>query len=209
MLLEQEVLKKKSSDLLKEDAGFIVDELFWQSSCGSIGNHRLLDVAMDTLPTHGKGMDIEQSIQLQTNLINSGLFKFADESTQAIVNDCHNSLRKMISGDPPTIHGQTKPEAARLMNQLQFFCRVDDDTGKLLTGAEAYHFMMRSIKDVKSFEELEKYEIFKWLGNFDEIQLVNKKRPCSWLSSQKMMMKILQFHLQMIPPLQLLTNQHP
>ena len=171
----QEIIRKKSADLVKQDQGFKVDIQFWLSSVGETGNQILLDKWADTLPTAEKAMDIATSIQLQKKLLTSGIFAFSNAATQEICKDCFANLKLMLAGQPPKINRSATSEAKKFYASLACFCR-DEVEGTAVIGQQAFAEKLKNLDKVQNFEQLDQFMVFSWLANFFEQRKIQEKK---------------------------------
>ena len=140
------------------------------------GNARLLDLALATMPTYDKAAELSDTIQKQKHIMQSGLFRFAEEETQQIVNECFKNLKLMHAGEAPKMPKNAKGEAQKFYSAFAFFCRDKDEFNVVRTGKEAFEEKFSKLDQIKDFDALEPLVVFGWLGSFNQQRAVQKKK---------------------------------
>ena len=116
------------------------------------------------------------SVQLQKNLKSTGLFSFANATTQETCSDCFNNIKTMMSGQPPKMAKNASTQAKIFYQQFSFFCRELNDDGEQVFGSEAFMIKMKALPAVKTFEELDEFFKFSWLGCFSDARQISLKK---------------------------------
>ena len=177
------VMKKGLESVIKLDKGFEIDFAFATSKqLKHAFDNQVREMILSALPDETVFVSMETAYVAIQEIEKNEIGKFMSEDGKAKIDtsvDIVGQLMNCTSPDKAAINND--PFYTALLNRISHFCKLEDDTGTMLSGVHAVKKEYRKFADVKesSMTRVEIHELrtlrqYKWLLDSSEQKEVSK-----------------------------------